>query len=120
MMNPPVYRLYHHWTGIVLSLRGVRMVGADGRDYIAVLIERGETMETRRRRFHARWGLSPREAEILWLMAESKTGPEIGTLLSISHDTVRKHTSKVLEKLGVETRTAAATIALSTLPPLEP
>ena len=89
------------------------MVGSDEREYVTVLVERGETVESRRRRFIARWGLSQREAGILTLIAESKTGPEIAILLRISHDTVRKHTSRILEKLGVETRTAAAAIALS-------
>ena len=109
----PVCRLYHHWTGIILKLRGVRMFGSDEREYVTVLVERGETMGSRRRRFIARWGLSDREAGILTLIAESKTGPEISILLRISHDTVRKHTSRILEKLGVETRTAAASMALS-------
>jgi DNA-binding NarL/FixJ family response regulator len=59
------------------------------------------------------WGLSEREAAVLSLIAEAKTGPEIAILLRISHDTVRKHTSRILEKLGVETRTAAAAMALS-------
>jgi DNA-binding CsgD family transcriptional regulator len=106
----PVYRIYHHWTGIVLKLRGVHLTAADGREYTTVLIERGETAHTRRARVSARWGLSQREAQILSLVGDSKTGPEIAFLLGISHDTVRKHTSKLLDKLGVETRTAAATI----------
>jgi DNA-binding CsgD family transcriptional regulator len=109
----PVCRLYHHWSGTVLRLRGVRMVGSDEREYVTVLVERGETVEARRSRFIARWGLSQREAGILALIAESKTGPEIAILLRISHDTARKHTSRILEKLGVETRTAAAAMALS-------
>jgi DNA-binding CsgD family transcriptional regulator len=109
----PVYRFYHHWTGIVLRLRGVQMVGSDEREYVTVLVERGETLESRRHRFIARWGLSQREAGILTLIAESKTGPEIAILLRISHDTVRKHTSRIFEKLNVETRTAAAAVALS-------
>ena len=105
----PVYRIYHHWTGIVLKLRGVNMMAAGGREYSAVLIERGETARARRARVSARWGLSQREAQILSLIGDSKTGPEIAYLLAISHDTVRKHTSKIFDKLGVETRTAAAT-----------
>jgi DNA-binding CsgD family transcriptional regulator len=112
-IGAPVSQLYVHWTGIALRLRGILLVGADGREYINVLVERGETMESRRRRFIARWGLSQREGGILTLIAESKTGPEIAILLRISHDTVRKHTSRILEKLGVETRTAAAAVALS-------
>ncbi len=111
--SAPVCRLYHHWTGIVLKLRGVRMIGADGREYTAVLVERGETAESRRRRLLIKWGLTEREAAVLALIAEGKTGPEISILLRISHDTVRKHTSRIFEKLGVETRTAAAAMALN-------
>ena len=109
----PGYRRYHHWSGTVLRLRGVRMMGSDEREYVTVLVERGENVDSRRRQFVARWGLSQREAGILSLIAESRTGPEIAILLRISHDTVRKHTSRILEKLGVETRTAAAAVALS-------
>jgi DNA-binding CsgD family transcriptional regulator len=112
--DAPVYRPYHHRTGIVLKLRGVLMFGSEGPKYVTVLIERGETFESRRRRMLIKWGLSEREAEVLSLIAEAKTGPEISILLRISHDTVRKHTSRILEKLGVETRTAAAAVALST------
>ena len=108
----PVYRLYQHWSGIVLKLRGVQMMAADGREYITVLVERGETAAVRRRRMSARWGLSEREAQVLSFIGEGKTGPEIALLLAISHDTVRKHTSKILDKLEVETRTAAARLAL--------
>ena len=109
----PVYRLYHHRTGIVLRLRGVQMLSPEGREYTTVLIERGETFGSRRLRLLIRWGLSEREAQVLSLIAAAKTGPEISILLGISHDTVRKHTSRILEKLGVETRTAAAAAALS-------
>ena len=111
----PVCRVYVHWTGIVLRLRGIQVAGADGREFITVLIERTETVQARRQRFFLRWGLSLREAEILELIAQSKTGPESAILLGISHDTVRKHTSRVFEKLGVETRAAAASIAREAL-----
>jgi DNA-binding CsgD family transcriptional regulator len=109
--GPPVARVYLHWTGIALKLRGFRMPGVDGREYTTVLVERGETAETRRRRMIARWGLSERETEVLDLIVASKTGPEIAIVLNLSHDTVRKHTSSILAKLGVETRAAAATVA---------
>lgn len=108
----PVYRIYHHWTGIVLKLRGVQMMSADGPGCNTVLVERGETAEARRRRVSTRWGLSDREAQILSFISNGKTGPEIATLLAISHDTVRKHTTRILDKLGVENRTAAAAVAL--------
>jgi DNA-binding CsgD family transcriptional regulator len=51
--------------------------------------------------------LTPREAEILGWLREGKRNGEIGTILGISGRTVGKHVEHVLEKLGVETRTAA-------------
>jgi len=107
----PVYRLYHHWTGVVLKLRGVRMTSLDGREYTTVLVERGETIAAKQRRLQFRWGLSDREAEVLALIGQGKTGPEIGVILNIRHDTVRKHTARIFEKLGVETRISAAMLA---------
>ncbi|MGA2411512.1 MAG: helix-turn-helix transcriptional regulator [Candidatus Binataceae bacterium] len=106
--GPQIERMYVHWSGIVLKLRGLQMIGADGREYTTVLVERGETADSRRRRLIARWGLSAREAEVLAFISEDKTGPEIAILLNLSHDTVRKHTSSILAKLGVETRASAA------------
>jgi DNA-binding CsgD family transcriptional regulator len=108
----PVCRVKLHWTGIALRVRGVMMPAADGREYVGVLIERGESAENRHRRMMARWGLSHREAEVLGYIAQGKTGPEISILLAISHDTVRRHTGNIFQKLGVETRTAAAALAL--------
>ncbi len=45
--------------------------------------------------------LSPREKEILQLIAEEHTSAEIGKLLSISEKTVEKHRTKLMEKLNV-------------------
>jgi DNA-binding CsgD family transcriptional regulator len=59
-----------------------------------------------------RLGLSRREAEVLSWMAEGKTNREIGTILAASARTVGKHVEHILQKLGVETRTAAAARAL--------
>jgi DNA-binding NarL/FixJ family response regulator len=45
--------------------------------------------------------LSPREKEILQLIAEEHTSAEIGKLLFISEKTVEKHRTKLMEKLNV-------------------
>jgi DNA-binding NarL/FixJ family response regulator len=45
--------------------------------------------------------LSPREKEILQLIAEEHTSSEIATLLFISEKTVEKHRASLLEKLNV-------------------
>ncbi|MGE3311721.1 MAG: response regulator [Limisphaerales bacterium] len=60
-------------------------------------------------------GLSPREAEVLLWVAQGKTNPEVGSILGISEETVKKHMKQVLAILAVETRTAAALRALEAL-----
>jgi DNA-binding response OmpR family regulator/DNA-binding CsgD family transcriptional regulator len=57
-------------------------------------------------------GLTEREAEVLFWIAQGKTNPEIGLILHAAANTIKKHTQNVLQKLSVETRTAAARRAL--------
>jgi non-specific serine/threonine protein kinase len=57
-------------------------------------------------------GLSRREREVLRLLVEGRSNPEIADALFISHGTVRNHVTNIFTKLGVESRTAAATFAL--------
>ena len=55
--------------------------------------------------------LTPREAEILALVAEGRSNGEIGRQLFISTKTVSVHVSNILGKLGAAGRTEAAAIA---------
>lgn len=64
-------------------------------------------------------GLSRRESEVLVWVAQGKTNGEIASILSMSIGTVKKHLANVFQKLGVETRTAAAALALSAHLPSE-
>ncbi len=57
-------------------------------------------------------GLTRRETDVLQWVAEGKTNAEIGIILGMSPRTVQKHLEHIFEKLGVATRTAAATWAL--------
>jgi DNA-binding NarL/FixJ family response regulator len=52
-------------------------------------------------------GLTPRERQILGLLAEGHTMQRIGTRLGISPRTVEAHVAKVYRKLGVRTRVQA-------------
>jgi DNA-binding CsgD family transcriptional regulator/tetratricopeptide (TPR) repeat protein len=52
-------------------------------------------------------GLTPREHEVLRLVARGATNKEIATSLTISERTVDRHVSNLLTKLGVPTRAAA-------------
>ena len=56
--------------------------------------------------------LTAREAEVLYWVSKGKTNKDIGDILGTSPRTVNKHLEHVFEKLGVETRTAAANLAL--------
>jgi DNA-binding CsgD family transcriptional regulator len=60
-------------------------------------------------------GLTSREAEILRWVTEGKTNPEVAIILGLSPRTVQHTLERVFRKLGVETRTAAATWALQTV-----
>jgi DNA-binding CsgD family transcriptional regulator len=57
--------------------------------------------------------LSPREIEILEMVAKGLTNKEIGRVLQISHFTVRNHINHISAKLDASGRTEAATIALN-------
>jgi DNA-binding response OmpR family regulator/DNA-binding CsgD family transcriptional regulator len=59
--------------------------------------------------------LTLREAEVLYWVVKGKTNRDIGDILGASPATVKKHLERVYVKLGVETRTAAASIATNRL-----
>jgi ATP/maltotriose-dependent transcriptional regulator MalT len=52
--------------------------------------------------------LSPREKEVLALIARGMSNPEIGAALFISPVTVKVHVRHIFEKLGVKSRAEAA------------
>jgi DNA-binding NarL/FixJ family response regulator len=60
----------------------------------------------------APFGLTPREIEVLTLVANGRTDHEIAEDLSISYRTVTTHVSHILDKLGVDSRTAAGIAAV--------
>jgi DNA-binding CsgD family transcriptional regulator len=57
-------------------------------------------------------GLTKREIEVLRLLVEGYSDKEIGEALFISHRTAMTHVLNILNKLGVNSRTAAAAWAL--------
>jgi DNA-binding NarL/FixJ family response regulator len=56
--------------------------------------------------------LRPREWQVFWLMTEGTTNQEIGRRLNLAENTVEKHVTSVLQKLGLESRTALFSFSL--------
>jgi DNA-binding CsgD family transcriptional regulator len=92
-------------TRLTLTASDVR----DGEQWMIVLREESDT--ARVQALTALFRLTQREAEVLHWVIQGKTNRDIGAILGMSPRTVNKHLEHVFEKLGVETRTAAATLA---------
>jgi DNA-binding NarL/FixJ family response regulator len=87
-------------------------------DWLVVLREVSDavTVEATMQAF----GLTLRESEVLYWVAKGKTNRDIGDILGSSPATVKKHLERIYEKLGVETRTAAAAVAMQRVRELNP
>ena len=64
--------------------------------------------------------LTGREAEVLYWVVKGKINRDIADILGASPATVKKHLERVFAKLGVETRTAAAGMAMGRIRQLHP
>jgi DNA-binding NarL/FixJ family response regulator len=87
------------------SLRRALHHAAQGRPYLSPRLQEAE------RRMEA---LNPRHREILALMAEGASRPEIAKRLGISEATVRSHTKLIFQKLGVNERAHAVAVGIRT------
>lgn len=56
--------------------------------------------------------LSPREYEVLVLIVEGRSNPEIAATLYLSPNTVKTHVRGILNKFGVSDRVQAAVLAV--------
>lgn len=79
-------------------------------EYLMRFIEDNEGKN--REALQKEFGLTQREAEVLYWLSKGKTNQDIAQILSLSPRTVNKHLEQVYKKLGVENRTSAASISL--------
>jgi DNA-binding NarL/FixJ family response regulator len=86
-----------------------RSLGRAGLDETMILLQRRDPSVAPSRIASA--ALTPRETEVLSWLAKGKTNRDIAEILGMSPRTVNKHLEHVFEKLGVETRAAAAALA---------
>jgi len=57
--------------------------------------------------------LTPRELEVLGMLTKGSANKEIARAIGVAEVTVKLHTRRILEKLGVRNRAAAAAVAIS-------
>jgi DNA-binding response OmpR family regulator/DNA-binding CsgD family transcriptional regulator len=87
-----------------------RHMGASGLGESMVLLSHEAPQAPAARRLQ-QVALTPRETEVLSWLSKGKTNRDIADILGMSPRTVNKHLEHIFEKLGVETRTAAAAVA---------
>jgi DNA-binding response OmpR family regulator/DNA-binding CsgD family transcriptional regulator len=103
-----------------LSLRLHRQTGEDdeGDEWMIVMRELSDTAVIEAMSLSLK--LTAREAEVLYWVVKGKTNKDIGEILGSSPATAKKHLERVYVKLGVETRTAAAGVAIKRIRELQP
>ncbi|TFZ03752.1 response regulator transcription factor [Ramlibacter humi] len=103
-----------------LSFRLHQQIGQDeeGGDWLIVMREVSDAavIESMSLAFK----LTAREAEVLYWVVKGKINRDIADILGASPATVKKHLERILAKLGVETRTAAAGMAMNRIRQLHP
>jgi DNA-binding CsgD family transcriptional regulator len=109
--KPPYPPLEVRGPGAGLRIRLFQNDAAEQK--VLLLEEKGHTASTGSE-FEA-LGLTTREAEVLGWVANGKTNPEVAQLCNVRLRTIEKHLEHVYQKLGVETRTAAARVVLEFL-----
>ena len=80
-----------------------------GQDWLFRLAELREGMEAAA--LQRALGLTPRESDVLFWIAQGKSNRDASEIMNISARTVNKHLEQIFIKLGVENRAAAAAIA---------
>ena len=74
-----------------------------------------QILEADRRKF----GLTPREIDIVSVVVTGLSNKEIAQTLKITHDTVKHHMSNIFDKLGVSSRLELAVFAFNQKLPLK-
>lgn len=84
---------------------------SENEQWMIVLREESDTAQIEK--LMATFKLTQRESEVLNWVIKGKTNRDIGDILGTSPRTINKHLEHVFVKLGVETRTSAASVAMA-------
>ncbi|WP_281373699.1 response regulator [Mycobacterium vicinigordonae] len=85
---------------------------AEGDAYLPPGIARGLAAEVKRRGRGATTSLTARETQVITMMAEGLSVPQIATRLHLARSTVKSHTRSLYDKFGVSDRGAAVAEAM--------
>jgi DNA-binding NarL/FixJ family response regulator len=106
--------------GLVRALRGVVQGEAPlSRDLASLMIDALHSLDKRMRARDRAEVLSPREREVLDLVAGGARNKQIAVALVISEFTVKRHVQNILHKLEVTSRQAAAAVYKDAFEPEE-
>ena len=100
---------------VVASARGLAVFGPAASAVLfdpARMQRRGSSTHGDRAERAARHGLTPREVEILDLVAEGRTNREIATAFFLAEKTVKNHINRIFAKLRVASRAEAVSVWL--------
>jgi DNA-binding response OmpR family regulator/DNA-binding CsgD family transcriptional regulator len=95
-----------------------RLLSRVSEDEILLVIQQAAPMEVERsgiEKLQKHFGLTSREAEVLYWLSQGKSNRDIAEILGISTRTAHKHLEHVYNKLGVESRSSAAAVSVRAL-----
>jgi two-component system, NarL family, response regulator YdfI len=95
---------------IYAAYRGQVLLSAEAAESLAAIF--GDSEKDQQEEPAMLEEISPREAEVLRMLAEGLPNKDIARRLAISEHTVKFHISSILEKLGAATRTEAVTLGI--------
>ena len=117
-IEPPVLTIEQGATSLNVRLHQQTGHDDDGDDWLIIMREVSDTAVIEVMSLSLK--LTAREAEVLYWVVKGKTNKDIGEILGSSPATAKKHLERVYVKLGVETRTAAAGVAIKRIRELQP
>ncbi len=117
-IEPPSLTLEHGAGRLMFRLHRQTGDGEGGGDWLIVMREADDSSVIEA--MSIAFGLTAREAEVLYWVVKGKINRDIGDIVGASPATVKKHLERVFAKLGVETRTAAAGMAMNRIRQLRP
>lgn len=117
-IEPPALSIAQGAGSLTLRLHQQTSSDDDGDEWMIIMREVSDTGVIEAMSLSLK--LTAREAEVLYWVVKGKTNKDIGEILGSSPATAKKHLERVYVKLGVETRTAAAGVAIKRIRELQP